>query len=1155
MAVHGYYRMDEKKFPSGSLVEPLTRREQAILLHLAEDKSYREIAVLEVVALNSVKWYVQQIYGKLGVNKRREAIERARSLGLLPTPGSTAIPAPTAAEVHRSPLPDGTAYPTGTVTFLFTDIEGSTPLWEFHPDQMAEALQIHTTILHQAIETHGGIVFKAVGDSFQAAFSTAQLALRAAIAGQEALQAASWNELGPLKVRICLHTGEAELDPGGDEYTVSHTKNRAARILSATYGGQILLSAETAELVNHQLPEGVSLKDLGEHRLKGMSLPEHLYQVCSPGLMEDFPALETAITRPNNLPIQMTSFIGRENEISAIKRLLADHRLVTLTGSGGTGKTRLALQVATEVVENYPNGAWLVELAPLADPKLVPKTVASALDLPESPGRLIQDTLVNYLRQKRLLLILDNCEHLLQACANLADELLHVCPGLTILASSREILGVEGETPFRVPPMALPDLHQLPPLAELHGYDAIRLFVERGQVVTPGFGITNDNAPTIAQIVSRLDGIPLAIELAAVRLRVLSVDQIVFRLNDTFRLLTGGSRTVLPRHQTLRALIDWSYNLLSEAECILLRRLSVFAGSWTLEAAEQVCEDESQVQGIIAPADILDLLGELLDKSLVFTLQEKGRERRYAMLETIRQYAHEKLVDVKEAGKVRVRHMQYFVQLAEGLAPKIRSREQIETLDRLELELGNLRLALEWGLQTDIEAELTLATALKWLWHIRTHWSEGTEWLERGLEIEQSSHGATPLNPRRAIIRAEALSVLGFLLQMQVNFVAGSTLVERTKTCLEESIALFQSSGNENTSSCAWAILFSALHSDQPQILVEKALRIFRQTGDIHGTAEALSGLALCEFDPVRKRKHHQEQLEIDQANGDTEGIAAALWYISLVDCQDGEWGQALQALEASLAHFRRVHNPNMLGMVSIWLAICSVNNGDLRRAGQYLDEAMMIYSELGNETGVTNCWWLRSQLNISEGLFPQAADAFKQACRINQWDAESLLAFRLRLARLQGKSDQAQQLAQEGLKISRELKSPNPDILFELGYQALECDDLPGAASYWRKVVQQDIRNLTNFSGENVLEGLALLAARQGKVELAARLFGTRWCRGYFHFLSPPERLVRTATQAELQNLLGKERYTQLSKEGQALTFMQMVAAVREFLELSDES
>jgi predicted ATPase/class 3 adenylate cyclase/DNA-binding CsgD family transcriptional regulator len=1144
--------MDEKKSPTDPLVEPLTRRERAILNLLAEGKSNAEIALSESLSLNTVKWYNQLIYGKLGVNKRSEAIERARNLGLLAAPGSISLTELPSTEMRTQPLPTSTSYPVGTVTFLFTDIEGSTSVWETHPEKMAGALQIHNSLLHQAIEIHGGVVYKTVGDSLQAAFPTAPQALMAAIAGQQTLQTTSWNEPGPLKVRMGLHTGEAELDPGGDEYTVSHTKNRVARIMSVAYGGQILLSAETAELVDHQLPDGVSLKDLGEQRLKGMARSEHLFQVVVSDLLQEFPPLETTITHPNNLPLQMTSFIGRENEIVEIRRLLAGHRLVTLTGSGGTGKTRLALQVASQVFRKFLNGAWLVELAPLVDPTLVPKTVASALGVPETAGRDIRDSLVDFLRQKQLLLVLDNCEHLLQSCANLVDHLLHACLGLTILASSREILGVEGETPFRIPSMTLPDLCHLPSLEELPRYDAIRLFVERGNVVSPGFAITAGNAPVIAQVVSRLDGIPLAIELAAARLRLLSVDQIASRLNDAFHLLTGGSRTALPRHQTLRASIDWSYNLLSEAERILLHRLSVFAGSWTLEAAEQVCADEGQVLGAILPLDIIDLLGGLVDKCLIQSASSFGGLNRFVMLETVRQYAHEKLVDEKEAATVRTRHMQYFFQLVEELAPKIRSQEQIDILDRLEIELGNLRLALEWGLQTDIEAELTLASALKWLWHIRTHWSEGIEWLERGLEFEVEDRGAAAPGSRRVVIRADALSVLGFLLQMQVNFVFGKELVERTKTCLEESIALFQSSGNENTPGCAWAILFSGFYSDQPQIQGQKALGIFRKIGDPHGTAEALLGLSFFETDPAQKRRFLQEQLEIDQANGDTEGIAAALWYISLVDCQDAEWEQAFQSLKASQSHFRRVHNPNMLGTVSIWLAISLFHNGDLLGAEHSLNEALNIYSELGNEYGLTMCWWLRSRLKLSEGLFPQATEAIDQLSRMNLANAPSILAVRARLARLQGDASQAQQLAREGLQISREAKNIDTDILLELGYQALECDDLPGATSYWTEGIQHLILRRDILPWESYLDGLTLLAARQNNAEFAVRLFGTRWCQGYFHMLSPFERAVRTAIQAEVQSLLGEERHRQLSQEGRALTFIQMQAAVREFLKFS---
>ena len=379
--------------------------------------------------------------------------------------------------------------PTGTITFLFTDIQGSTPLWEREPEKMAAALQVHNAALRRAIESNGGVVFKVVGDAFNAAFSTAPQALKAAIDGQRALESAPWNELGPLKVRMGIHTGEAELDPDGDEYAVSHTKNRVSRIMSAGHGGQILLSEETADLVRRKLPEGVTLKDLGEQRLKGMEWLENLYQVCAPGLPQDFPPLVTAITHPNNLPVELTSFIGRSDEIAHLSNWIAQgsHRLVTLTGSGGTGKTRLALRVGTEALTVFPDGVWLVELAPLADPGLVAKTTAQALGLQEVSGTLIETVLSGYLHNKRPLLILDNCEHLLEECSRLADLLLKKCPHLHLLATSREILGVAGETPFHVPSLAAPDPKHLPDLEQVACFDAVRLFLERAEQAAPGF--------------------------------------------------------------------------------------------------------------------------------------------------------------------------------------------------------------------------------------------------------------------------------------------------------------------------------------------------------------------------------------------------------------------------------------------------------------------------------------------------------------------------------------------------------------------------------------------------------------------------------------------------------------------------------------------
>jgi class 3 adenylate cyclase len=522
-----------------------------------------------------------------------------------------------------------TALPTGTITFLFTDIEGSTRLWEQHPEAMEAALTRHDALAAAVIQQHEGYLVKhrGEGDSLFAVFARAADAVAAAVALQQSLGAEAWPADAAPRVRMALHTGDAALRDG-DYFGAA--VNRCARLRAVAHGGQLLLSSATQELVRDSLPEEVSLRDLGEHRLRDLARPERVFQLLHTDLPADFPPLASLNTLPNNLPQQVTSFIGREKEMAEVKRLLgravgsqpsavsggavscqpsavsedspdvtdsqqltADGtRLLTLTGSGGTGKTRVSLQVAADMLEGEGDGVWLVELAPLADPGLVPQAVATALGIREEPGKPLSQTLVDFLKPKHLLLLLDNCEHLLSACAELAEQILRNCPGVQILATSREGLNIPGETTYRLPSLSLPDPRQLAPTAEsLSQYEAVRLFIDRATAAVPSFAVTNQNAPAVAQLCVRLDGIPLAIELAAARVKAMSVEQINARIADMFRLLTGGSRTALPRQQTLRAAIDWSYDLLSEKEKILLRRLSVFAGGWTLEAAEQVCAD------------------------------------------------------------------------------------------------------------------------------------------------------------------------------------------------------------------------------------------------------------------------------------------------------------------------------------------------------------------------------------------------------------------------------------------------------------------------------------------------------------------------------------------------------------------------------------
>ncbi|MGB8646152.1 MAG: AAA family ATPase, partial [Anaerolineae bacterium] len=596
--------------------------------------------------------------------------------------------------------------PSGIVTFLFTDIEGSTRLWEQHPDAMRQAMTRHDVLIEETVARDAGHIVRprGEGDSRFAVFARATDAAAAARDIQQALAAELWPTPRPLRVRMALHTGEADLR-AGDYY--GSDVNRCARLRAVGSGGQTLLSQATFGLVRDALPAEVTLRDLGEHRLKDLRRPEHVFELDVLGLPAEFPPLQSIDAFPNNLPIQLTSFVGREQELKEVQQLLATGRLLTLTGPGGTGKTRLALQLTAEVLENHTDGVWLVELAPVTDAMLVLQTVAGVLGLPQLGGRPAQEALSDFLRSKKLLLLLDNCEHLIEDCAALASKLLRACPGLKILATSREPLGITGETIYRVPSLDLPESPELG-ATRISEYGAIRLFVDRAGAVKSNFRLTEGNAASIAQICTRLDGIPLAIELAAARVKALSPEQIATRLDDRFRLLTGGSRTALPRQQTLRALIDWSYELLSEPERVLLRRLSVFAGRWTVEAAEQVCGDR-QAPFSLNPSDVLDLLARLVDRSLVTADETDERETRYRFLETIRQYARDKLLEGGEAELLRDQHMRYFERFTAECAPLLVGAQAPIATGCLQADEGNILLAMTWAVERVPELALRMA--------------------------------------------------------------------------------------------------------------------------------------------------------------------------------------------------------------------------------------------------------------------------------------------------------------------------------------------------------------------------------------------------------------------------------------------------------------
>jgi predicted ATPase/class 3 adenylate cyclase len=646
------------------------------------------------------------------------------------------------------------APPTGTITFVFTDIEGSSQRWEKYPEAMALALAKHDTILREAFESRGGLVFKTIGDAFCVAFDTAQSALNAVVEAQRLLRMETWDDVGDLRVRMALHTGAAEYR---DNDYFGQALNRVSRILSAGHGGQTLLSLAAEALVRDNLPEGVRLRHLGEHRLRDLARPEQIYQLTAHDLPSDFPPLRSLENVPNNLPIQLTGFIGREREMDEAKRLLEGTHLLTLTGTGGTGKTRLSLQVAADLFDKFPDGVWLVEFAAIADPTLVTETVASALDVRQEPNRLLATTLASYLRSKNLLLIFDNCEHVVTACARLAETLLRTCPHLRILASSREPLGIAGEKAWSLPALSMPDRWRdivggPDAIERLTQYEAVRLFIERAIVARPAFSLTNENAPLIAQICWRLDGLPLAIELAAARTRVLTLQQIAERLDDRFHLLTTGSRTAEPRQQTLRSLIDWSHDLLSESEKRLLRRLSVFARGRTLEAIEAVCAGDG-----LEVFEIVDLLTQLVDKSLVTVEKSPEYGARYFMLESLWEYTAEKLKEAGETERLRERHLDYFLKYSVAAEPRIIGAEQREWLARMELEEINLRFAAEASLDLpgQVQKGLMLLAATARFVEVRGLFKKTRGVLDRLLDHPDAA-------PRNAA-RARALAAAGRL--------------------------------------------------------------------------------------------------------------------------------------------------------------------------------------------------------------------------------------------------------------------------------------------------------------------------------------------------------------------------------------------------------
>jgi predicted ATPase/class 3 adenylate cyclase len=827
-----------------------------------------------------------------------------------------------------------TELPGGTVTFLFTDIEGSTRLLDRLGDRYPQVLETHQRLLREAFGARGGVEVTTEGDSFFVVFPAASQAVAAAVEGQRALESQEWPNAERVRVRMGLHTGEAIF--GGDNY-VGVDLHRAARIAAAANGGQIVVSEPTWALVEPAAPEGVTFRDLGEHRLKDLPRPEHLHQVVAEGLQAEFPALRSMDVRPNNLPPQLTSFVGRRKQLEDVKEALAGTRLLTLTGPGGTGKTRLALQAAGELLSTLDDGAFFVPLAAINDPELVMPTVAMSLGLKEMADRPPVENVIEHLRDKDLLLVLDNFEQVVDGASEVG-QLLTATERLRVLTTSREPLGLHGEREYPVPPLGLPDPRHLPGLDTLSQYEAVALFIERATAVKPDFVVTNDNAPAVAEICARLDGLPLAIELAAARVKILTPPAMLTRLEHRLQFLARGSRDVPTRQQTLRDAIAWSYDLLDGDERTLFARLSVFVGGFSLEAAEAVCNPPGEL-GL----DTLDGVASLTNKSLLRQMDAGPGETRFFMLETIREYAEERRAEEPDADEVSRRHARFFLDLAERAEPELTGPDQIRWLNGLETEHDNLRAAITWAAEHgELDLALRMGGSLWRFWQFRGHLREAGERLEELL--------ARPGGDPEA--RARALAGAGGVAYWMGDFVAAR---QRYEECLDIRLEMGEKPGIAEAKydlSFAHGIAPEPIRDlDRAMELLEEALALFEELGDREGVAKSTWGLASLAYEIEsweRVAELGTTSVRMFRQLDNRFGLAWALHLQGLALAVLGRPEEAGPALHEALGMFLEADDRSALSLLLGDLAIWAGSRGEVERGIRLSGAAAAVEEEVG---------------------------------------------------------------------------------------------------------------------------------------------------------------------------------------------------------------
>jgi predicted ATPase/class 3 adenylate cyclase len=854
------------------------------------------------------------------------------------------------------------ALPTGTITFLFSDIEGSTRRWEQHLHEMKLAVARHDALMRAAIEPHRGYIFKTVGDAFCAAFPTAPDALAAAVTCQRVLQNEDFSSVDDLRVRMALHTGHAD-ERDADYF--GPTVNRVARLLSLGHGGQVLASETTRVLLQNELPADMSFLDLGIHRLKDLNEAEHVFQLVATGLATEFAPLNSVDELPNNLPLQITSLRGRDDDVAKLKDLIQGQRLVTLFGAGGVGKTRLALQVGAEMMDLYPDGVWFIEFAPIADPELVPIIVAQVLKIKVAGEKHVTDAITSGLKRKKMLLILDNCEHVVEAAAKLVDPLLHRCPGMHICATSRQALGTTAEIVVRVASLGLPDSTDAVTATGALQYGAVALFVDRATAVNAHFRLTDETAPIVAEICRRLDGIPFAIELAAARVRILSVSNLAHRLNERFKVLVGN-RIELPRHQTMRALIDWSYDLLSDQEKTLLRRLSVFAGGYTLDAATAVCAGDG-----VDALEIFELMVSLVDKSLI-TADTQSANERFQMLESTRAYGLEKVKAAGELPSLLRRHTEYFLQLA------LTGDEQWHTvatdpwLESLRLELDNFRAALEWSLvaANDLGAGAALAAHLGYQW-VNTSMVEGKHWVEMALK--------TTVDVIAPSERARLWLALSWLIY------GGQARLEASERALSE----YSGIGDELGIARAKRSLAMALHyvgkTSEAKQLLEEALVQFSAAQDPKnraGTLAALGGLVSLLGDGAAARQYWRDSLALYDRLGDNSSKSSPLAWLAESEFAAGNVEEAINLALEVLKLSAPSKDYYMIGVVSTNLAAYFIAQNRLEDAAAAALDAIQRASTVEDKQSVV------SSLQHTALLGAMRGDSYSSAKLLGYVDA-----------------------------------------------------------------------------------------------------------------------------------------------------------------------